>query len=568
MTLRPLFNLLLVVTAYSQVVITEINRDPFGGATAIPGGASHEFVEITNFGSDTFSIDSLYLTDGVEIDAVVAWPRPLEAHPDCITGSTLLPPGATALILDRNYDSAVGIAPSSRYDIRASTVLFTTEDSDLGNSLAGDDGVMIYKGTKTAVTRIVWCAADSPYTGTTPPKAKITLGAIAPKGISVVPTSFLFDTVGYGVCADSITPGFFELLKSNWFAEWRFGEPDTNRLTVACSLACIKAGTLPMPPLSFRITKQSRTGTTTAAEGECSLSGNRGSAAITIPLDSAAYYLHLLEQGSETVRQLDISQIYTTRSPLRINELFPRATPGEPEWIEVCNQSPMPINIKNWTFGNSESYDTITAIDLVLAPGDFLVLASNGELFRQRYPAKSRIVVPAHWHSLDNYNDTLCLWDAKHLPKETICYRSIWFTDWNFQSLERRTPSSPGIDQASWLPAASPTPGQPNGALFLAASAQPGLMTGPTPFTPNGDGRDDLLSITVEMGQASSASLAIYGFSGHKLREFRAPLAHRLLWDGKQDNGSPAPTGPFIVVLETHSTKGVSYVRKKGVLWR
>jgi hypothetical protein len=568
MAQRTFFIFLFALAASAQVVITEINRDPVGGASSIPGGASHEFVELTNFGIDTFSIDSLYLTDGAEIDGVVPWPSPLAAHPDCIIGSRIIPPGGTALVLDRDYDSALAIAPSSKLLIRRNTVLLTTEDHDLGNSLAADDGVLIYKGTKTAITRILWCAADSAFSGAVPPKTKITLSIAAPKGYSVVPTAFLFDSVRYAICSDSMTPGFFEALGNNWFTELRIGEPDTAHRTFACTLACCKCGGVPNGPVRWSVAMQSRTGTVTAAEGVCAVTGNRGDAVMALPLDSVSYFLHLSEQGVETVRRIDISQLYTPSSPVRINELFPRATAGEPEWIELCNVSQMSINIKNWTFGNSESADTIALADFPLAPGDFIVLTSNGGLFRQRYPAKSRLIVPSHWHTLDNYNDTISLWDAKHRLKETICYRSTWFTGWSNQSLERTSPASPGIDPASWSLAASPTPGQPNNALYLNSSPQPDITIGPLPFTPNGDGRDDLLSITINQTPASSATLTIYGFSGRKLRAFTGPLPRQILWNGRQDNGEPAPVGPFFIVLETHSSKGVSFVRKKGVLWR
>jgi hypothetical protein len=60
----------------------------------------------------------------------------------------------------------------------------------------------------------------------------------------------------------------------------------------------------------------------------------------------------------------------------------------------------------------------------------------------------------------------------------------------------------------------------------------------------------------------------LYGFSGKKLRDFGAYPGRPLLWDGKQDNGAPAPLGPFFVVAEIVSTSGKTTLRKKGVVWR
>jgi hypothetical protein len=556
---------------FSQVIITELQRDPAGGESSMPGGASHEFIEITNLGIDTASLDSLCLSDGVESDTVVPWPSALPIHADCIVGSAILPPGRTALILDRDYPAAVDSVASSRLFVRAGTVLLTVGDAELGSGLAGDDGMMIYKGTKTSVRRVLCFAADSAVSGTDPRAGKISL--TEPRGVaegfSIVPASFLFDSiVRYGVCIDSLAPGYFELLKNNWFAEWRFGTLDTVTRTFACTLACLKSGAVPEGPVGWRVVLQSSIRTVTAAQGVFTLSGNKATATLTLPLDSISYTLHLTEAGTETVWPLDISLLWLPASPVKISEVFPRSNAGEPEWIELVNVSPMTINLKNWFIGNSEDTAVITTRDLFCEPGGYFVLAGNAGLFGSRYPAKNRLAVPPDWHSLDNYNDTLCLWDSKRNLKERVCWRSSWFSGWTGESIERVSLSNSGMDAASWVLAASPTPGQPNGAVTWRAGAKPQLDAGPLPFTPNSDGRDDQLTIFIDLPAGYSAQVNIYGFSGKKYRSFAGPLSHRISWDGRLDNGLPAPTGPFFVVMEASSSQGAVTLRKKGVLWR
>jgi len=557
--------------AFSRVIITELQRDPAGGETSMPGGASHEFIEITNLGVDTVALDSLCLTDGVESDTVVPWPAALPIHGDCITGSTVLPPGGTALILDRDYSAAVDSVASSRLPVRAGAALLTVGDAELGNGLAGDDGVMLYKGTKTFISRIVCCAADSGDYGTDPRAGKIPLAGPrgVPEGFSIVPVSFLFDSiVSYGICSDSLTPGSFELLKNNWFAEWRFGPLDTMQKTFACTLACIKSGAVPVGPVGWRIVMQSSSKTVTAARGDFDLYGNKAAAAPVLPLDSLSYALHITEADTETVWPLDISRLWTPVSPVKISEVFPRAGAGEPEWFELVNVSPMTINLKSWFFGNSEDTAVVALYNLFLEPGGYLVLTGNAGLFCSRYPAKNRLAVPPDWHPLDNYNDTLCLWDAGRNLKERVSWQGGWFSGWTNGSLERVSLSSSGMDAASWVLTASPTPGQPNGAVSWRSGAKPQLDAGPLPFTPNSDGRDDLLSIFIDLPAGYSASISIYGFSGKKLRSFAGPLSHQICWDGRLDNGFPAPTGPFFVVMDASSSQGTMTLRKKGVLWR
>jgi hypothetical protein len=289
--------LVYTLSACSQVIITEICRDPAGGATSSPGDASHEFVEITNFAADSFSLDSLCLSDGAEADEIIPWPAPLTLHGDCITGCSVLAPGQTALILDRDYPAAAQAVPSSRLPIAPGTVLLTVTDAELGNGLADDDGILIYKGTKTLVNRVVAYAADTLWTGTTPLGGKIALTEPRnpPEGRSIVPVSFLFEVPRWDLCADSLTPGSFELLKNHWFAEWRFGALDTATRRVACSLACCKAGALIRDSVLWSITAESSSRSMIAARGACSVQGNRCSATFSLSLDSLSYTLRLTE---------------------------------------------------------------------------------------------------------------------------------------------------------------------------------------------------------------------------------------------------------------------------------
>ncbi|MBN2189173.1 MAG: lamin tail domain-containing protein [Chitinispirillaceae bacterium] len=560
--------LLLAAPITAQVVITELQRDPAGSETAAPGGLSHEFVEIANLGIDTFRIDSLHLTDGVEADAVVPWPDSLPLHADGITGVSVLAPGQVALVLDPGYPAAVDSVPSSRLPIRPGTVLLRTDDAELGNGLAGDDGILLYKGTRTAVSSVVWCAADAPFDGAVPTAGKIVLGARSPEGRTIVPVSFLFGTIRYAAGVDSLTPGWFDRLNNGWFAEWRFGDLDTLAQAFPCSLACVKSGGVLASTVRWRIELRSPGLSRIAAQGDCAVTRNRGDAACVLPLDSAVYAFCLVDGGVEAEWLLDVSALWTPAAPVKINELYPRANAGEPEWFELVNVSPMPINLENWTFGNSEGADTLSAQALVLQPGACLVVTANLALFKARYPARNAVTQPARWRALDNYNDTLCLWDAKRRLKERVCYRSTWFAAWTTQSLERTRLSAGGMDAASWALAQAPTPGQPNGSSQWRSASVPSLAIGPLPFTPNGDGTNDLLSIVMELPGDASAAVAIYGFSGNKLRSFAQPASGRIFWDGRQDNGSPAPLGPFIVVMETASSSGKVILRKKGVLWR
>ena len=97
---------LLIFTAlpvYGQLIVSEIYRDPPGTEGSLGGGASHEFVELTNLGSDSVALDRLFITNGLEADSIVPMREPLTGHESCLYNAGSIPPGATALLLDSDY---------------------------------------------------------------------------------------------------------------------------------------------------------------------------------------------------------------------------------------------------------------------------------------------------------------------------------------------------------------------------------------------------------------------------------------------------------------------------------
>ncbi len=55
---------------------------------------------------------------------------------------------------------------------------------------------------------------------------------------------------------------------------------------------------------------------------------------------------------------------------------------------------------------------------------------------------------------------------------------------------------------------------------------------GPVPFSPNNDGRDDLLAITLKVPPGNSVTITIYGFDGRQEKQFANNLQSTLLWNG------------------------------------
>jgi hypothetical protein len=253
---------------------------------------------------------------------------------------------------------------------------------------------------------------------------------------------------------------------------------------------------------------------------------------------------------------------------VKINELFPRATESCPEWLELINSGSAAVNLKGWYIGRPGDSSLISAVDVMIPAGGFLVITRDTVQFGSFFPAVRRAIQPQHWHGLDNYHDTLVLWSATGVVCDSAGWDYRWFPGWANKSLSRVSIRVSGFDRTAWVASENPTPGDSNPEASWHAAAAASLDIGPIPFTPNNDGRDDYLTIRFMLPPGGSGSIAVYGFDGRKYYEVAAIGSREILWNGKTGSGALVPCGPFFVVAEIKSNGRSQVIRKKGVLWR
>jgi hypothetical protein len=563
--------ILSVWTAYPAgfIAITEVLKDPYGASSAIPGDLSHEFVEITNLGTMPFSIHGVFLSDGVDADSLMIWAAPLTAHPNCRYGRDMVFPGQTAVILDRDYTAAIQSAPLSALTFTDSTILLTISDDDLGDGLAANDGVFLIKKRTAESDSVIASFCDSgqhlPVTGA---KLYQTSPLNVPEGTSIIPKSLLFSLPEYEACPSGTSPGIYEMLTSRWLIEWKAALLINQDTAIQCTVKVYQSSSATHSGTSYRILRGNSTSESIALNSITTDVKGVTSFDAILPLDSVAYQIEITDSQNIITKTMDLSTVWAPAFAIKITEIYPRGDAVVPEWFEITNTSLIPINLNGWAFGNADSRDLLASSDVSLRPGTYAVFTSNKSLFMENFRAAQNVFQPAHWHTLDNYSDTLCLWDADSNSRERVFYDSHWFENWDKQSLQRVAVSADGATAAAWVLTDQPSPGLPNQTETWRNVSRPTMDIGPIPFTPNGDGKDDYLSIRFTLPAASSMRISIFGFDGAEIKTIAGTPQERILWNGKMNNGAPAPAGPFFVTAEIASLNGKKVIRKKGVLWR
>jgi gliding motility-associated-like protein len=79
----------------------------------------------------------------------------------------------------------------------------------------------------------------------------------------------------------------------------------------------------------------------------------------------------------------------------------------------------------------------------------------------------------------------------------------------------------------------------------------------PNPFTPNGDGINDVVEFKIAGLLENRGEVSIYNFRGRKVRG----LAGEKLWNGKSDTGEDLPLGVYLYIVKVDGT-----IKARGTL--
>jgi hypothetical protein len=244
---------------------------------------------------------------------------------------------------------------------------------------------------------------------------------------------------------------------------------------------------------------------------------------------------------------------------LHINEIKFLTAPEEPEWIELINSGDKKIYLRGWYVADQK--DTIVMdTSLFLTPGRMKVIAA-GSLAPIYEIDDSLVIILEGFPNLNNTEDELMLFEPAGSLKERIHYNSDWLEGEQDRmvSLERINPNLYSNKAENWGPCLSTdgaTPGRQNSIYTELAQKEGTISVAPNPFSPDGDGFEDIAIISAEIPETSARIKAqIFDIKGRMIRTLSENRfigsRFNLLWDGKDQDGNRARIGIYIIFVQT-----------------
>jgi len=268
-----------------------------------------------------------------------------------------------------------------------------------------------------------------------------------------------------------------------------------------------------------------------------------------------------------------------------INEILFNPRPGGVDFVEIINVSSKYINLKNWSLANRPSNEIIdkriiTTQDLIISPGNYLVLTNNAATLKN-FHANSidRNLFATTLPSMNDDAGSMAILDDSDRLLDYLLYdqnfHSALLKDKEGVSLERISLTEPAINPRNWQSASSAsgfaTPG------YLNSSSRPenpidenSVSIEPEIFSPAIPGQQSA-QINYRFDQSGfAANIKIVDHQGRLIKEIASneTLGYDgfFRWDGDRDDGSKARMGYYFVWFDVFDLNGTMKTFRKRVV--
>lgn len=247
-----------------------------------------------------------------------------------------------------------------------------------------------------------------------------------------------------------------------------------------------------------------------------------------------------------------------------ISEVMYRPGPEHTEWIEIYNAGVEPVDLQGWRLGDDADPTgrPITDRRVMLRPNVYMALGPKDANF-SKYPKPRRILrMREGFPRLNNHEDSVTLMDSTGRRRDHIHYTSSWGGE-RTVSLERINPRRSGNNERNWGSSnaeAGGTPGQPNSISRQTNPAKITWILDPNPFSPNGDGIDDIVLITWKLPVAAAKiKLQVLNPKEQPVRTLlnntTSKAEQSTLWDGRNREGQTVAPGVYLLDIEAQEQR-------------
>lgn len=180
-----------------------------------------------------------------------------------------------------------------------------------------------------------------------------------------------------------------------------------------------------------------------------------------------------------------------------INEIMFAPSTGLPEWIELVNNSQVPIPISGWKISDASSNRAaIYPSNYVLHPYSYAVITTDTNAFKE-YGFSACSLLQAAFSTLNNTGDAVVLYDQTLGVIDSLYYSSTWGGGTG-KSIERRDTSATSSSQSNWALSTNPRCGTP-GYVNSISRKQYDLAFSMNAIFPSFPISTDRLTITVSV---------------------------------------------------------------------
>ncbi|HET7897238.1 MAG TPA: lamin tail domain-containing protein, partial [Flavisolibacter sp.] len=260
-----------------------------------------------------------------------------------------------------------------------------------------------------------------------------------------------------------------------------------------------------------------------------------------------------------------------------INEILFNPRSGGSDYVEFYNRSKKIIDVAALSIanrnssGNVSSLKKLSAEPFYLFPGAYLVMTADKQNLQAQYLVKNTDAV-LQLSTLPSFPDdkgTVVLQNDSGIVIDEVAYSKSWhfglIDNEEGVALERIDPDDSSQKKSNWHSAASTagygTPTYRNSQFKTADNPQAIISLSPAVFSPDNDGRDDVVTINYQTDKRGYvANVFIFDAAGRLVKRLvkndLLGLQGKWTWDGLGENNNKLPVGTYIAFTEIFDLEG------------